>query len=1134
MAAQTSNFDFLRQHDPLLADLGGLAERYFKSDPTTSLMKLRQFGEVLTQHVAACTSLYDSTDEKQFVLLNRLWDRGALTPQISQLFHGIRKAGNAANHENKGDHSEALHQLKMAYKLSIWFYKSFGNDSHFRSGPFIPPPDPQQTTKTVTLELERLREELVASQSAAETAQAVAEAEAQKLLSLEERLQQETEEKAVWEQIAQESEEAKQHLAQKLEQLQTQASIQPEITKQAVIERAKKVGQQVALNEAETRHLIDQQLAQAGWTVDSQELTYANGVRPQKNSNMAIAEWPVRGGRVDYVLFAGLQVVGVVEAKRKRKDVPAALEQSKRYSRDYVIKSDEVFLKDSPWDNYKIPFLFATNGRPFLQQLRTQSGIWFLDTRRPDNISRPLTDWYTPEGLQARLKQDHDTAHERLKTEPTDYLGLRGYQIKAIYAVEAALAEDQRKCLLAMATGTGKTRTCIGLIYRLLKTRRFRRVLFLVDRRALGEQAANAFKEARLENLQTFTDIFETLELGDNQLETDTKLHISTVQGMVKRIMYPTKDDDCPPIDLYDCIVVDESHRGYNLDRDLSDTELLFRDQKSYISKYRRVLEHFDAVKIGLTATPALHTTEIFGEPVYQYSYREAVIDGWLVDHNPPYQIKTKLGEEGMHWAVGESMTIYKTRTQEVDTVHLEDEVDVELESYNKKVITENFNRVVCQALTDYIDPSLPENGKTLIFCANDMHADLVVDLLKQALQNKYGQIEDDAVVKITGTSDKPLQLIRRYRNERLPNIAVTVDLLTTGIDVPSICNLVFIRRVRSRILYEQMMGRATRLCPDIEKESFHIFDAVDIYSALEPYTSMKPVVSNPKLSFKQLYDELTSPENAEPPEILREIHDQFIAKLQRKSRHIKGEALEHFEAIAKMPLADFMTQIQEQTPVELTEWFKEHPKLPRFLDTIKGKGNYFIISDHEDELLGVTRGYGQDGEDVRPEDYLEGFNQYIQENMNAIPALLTVLQRPRDLTREQLKDLKMELDAAGYSERALQTAWRQQTNQDIAASIIGFIRQQALHEPLKPYEERVSSALTKILSSRSWTDPQRKWLQRIGKQLTANVVVDKTALDSGEFKKQAGGFTRLNKVFDGQLEEILADINEALWEDAG
>ncbi|MCB1048926.1 MAG: DEAD/DEAH box helicase family protein, partial [Calditrichaeota bacterium] len=182
----------------------------------------------------------------------------------------------------------------------------------------------------------------------------------------------------------------------------------------------------------------------------------------------------------------------------------------------------------------------------------------------------------------------------------------------------------------------------------------FRRILFLVDRSALGVQTTNAFKSARLENLLTFGDIFGIKELTDIVPDSDTKLHIATVQGMVKRLLY--SDDAVPPVDSYDCIVVDECHRGYVLDRELSDTELTFRNEADYISKYRRVLEHFDATKIGLTATPAVHTVEIFGEPAFKYTYREAVIDNWLIDHEPPTRIVTALAEDGIHFQAGEEV----------------------------------------------------------------------------------------------------------------------------------------------------------------------------------------------------------------------------------------------------------------------------------------------------------------------------------------------------------------------------------------------------------------------------------------------------------------------------------------------
>jgi len=889
--------------------------------------------------------------------------------------------------------------------------------------------------------------------------------------------------------------------------------------------KADKADSEINLNEADTRKIIDQQLRDAGWEADTQNLTYKKGIRPQKGKNIAISEWPTSKGRADYVFFVGLTAIAIVEAKKKALDVSSAIEQSKRYSIEFQT-GEGWETAGGPWGEYKIPFLFATNGRPFLRQLKTKSGIWFLDGRRSTNLGHSLESWYTPEGLKGLLTIDAKASEGKLATEPTDYLGLRYYQLDAIKAVEKAISEDKQAIMLAMATGTGKTRTCIGLTYRLVKAKRFRRILFLVDRTSLGEQAQDAFNDVKLENLQSFADIYDIKELGDVKPDDDTRLHVATIQGMVRRILFPADNTPPLPVDQYDCIVVDECHRGYSLDRDMTEGELVFRSEKDYISKYTRVLDHFDTVKVGLTATPALHTTEIFGEPVYTYSYRQAVIDGYLIDHAPPIGIKTNLNIKGITWEKDDEMQVYDQSTDKVNIVNAPDEITMEVDKFNTQVITESFNMVVCEELANHIDPGL--EGKTLIFCATDNHADLVVDLLKKAFKDAYGEVDDNAVVKITAAAHKPLNLIRRYKNERLPSVAVTVDLLTTGIDVPEIVNIVFIRRVKSRILYEQMLGRATRLCEDIGKEHFKIYDAVKLYEALEPYSTMKPVVVNPSISFTQLISELTATDDEDH---LNEIKDQIIAKLQRKKGNLKDEDKETFKGLTQMGIEDAITKIQSSSGTEAKKWFSDLPEIGEFLDNAKAmiKNAAYLISEHDDKVIEVEHGYG---DHKKPQDYLESFEEYIKTNKNHIPALMTVLTKPRDLTRKDLKNLKVLLDKEGYSVTNLRFAWKGATNEDIAASIIGFVRRMALGTPLIPYEERVQRAIKKILASRPWKEPQRKWLDRIGKQLLKETIVDKEALNKGQFRTQ-GGFNRLNKIFDGKMEEVLGEIGEELWQDA-
>jgi type I restriction enzyme R subunit len=1132
------NFGFLQTHDPLLVRLAGFAELYATSDPNAAILRLRQFAEDLLRRTAAGLGVEPGMGANQFELLREL-ENGRLIPsQVADLFHHLRKAGNDAAHAYGGTTGDAVHLLKVARELAIWFHRTFGRQTGFRPGPFVAPVPSADPRAELEAQIAALRSEVEAERRRAEEAGRAAEVEAEQRRLAENAAKSAASELESALSLAAETEqlllEAQAQASIELQAVQSEAAAQPAQAIQATVEQGEKAATRIELDEADTRKIIDARLRAAGWEADSESLRHGSGAGPQKGVNRAIAEWPTANGKADYVLFSGLTPVAVVEAKRNAKNVLGSIEQAKRYSRGYSLGPDEQ-PPGGPWlggseGDFRIPFLFATNGRPYLKQLEDQSGIWFHDARRPTNHPRVLEDWYTPEGLTALLLQDVAAAEQELQASSPDYLPLRDYQKAAISAVEGSLVEGRREMLVAMATGTGKTRTLLCLAYRFMKAKRFRRVLFLVDRSALGEQAADVFKDVRLESQQAFTDIYDVKELGDIRPDADTRLQIATVQGMVRRLLFPAEGDWVPPVDAYDCIVVDECHRGYTLVRELSDAELGFRSEQDYISKYRRVLEHFDAVKIGLTATPALHTTEIFGPPVYTYSYRQAVIDGWLVDHEPPLMIRTELSERGIRWRAGEQVKVYLPKQNQVELFKTPDEIAFEIEDFNRKVITEGFNRAVCERLAEEIDPRLP--GKTLVFCATDEHADMVVRLLKQAFDARYGGVDDDAVQKITGAADQPLQLIRRYKNERLPSVAVTVDLLTTGIDVPEIANIVFLRRVRSRILYEQMLGRATRLCSgyhglEWEKESFRIFDAVGLYEALKDHTEMTAVVPNPTISFARLTSEL---QLAQSEEARREVLDQIIAKLRRKRTKLERHAADQVQAAAGTTPAGLLQKLRAMSPAQAAGFFAEREGLIEFLDRVYGGERPIPIAEHQDRVTEVVIGYWNG---TKPKDYLDSFKAYIQSHLNEIPALMVVTQRPRDLTRQQLKELALALDTAGYSEASLRAAYRDLTSQDIAATIVGFIRQQALGDPLRPYPDRVKDAVQRILASRAWTPPQRQWLKRIGKQLEKEVVVDREALDREQFRAQGGGFKGLDKTFDGRLEQILGDIQDALWQES-
>jgi type I restriction enzyme R subunit len=324
------------------------------------------------------------------------------------------------------------------------------------------------------------------------------------------------------------------------------------------------------------------------------------------------------------------------------------------------------------------------------------------------------------------------------------------------------------------------------------------------------------------------------------------------------------------------------------------------------------------------------------------------------------------------------------------------------------------------------------------------------------------------------------------------------------------------------------MLGRATRLCDEIGKETFRIFDAVRIYEALQNLTDMKPVVVDPKITFTQLTQEMAQVAGEEERSLARE---QFVAKLQRKKRHLNERNKRDFETVAGMPPEEFIDRLRDMPLKDIAVWFTEHPSLGEILDR-KGEGSYvpqIYISEHQDTLISAEHGYGTA---KKPADYLQEFAEFIHQRSNTIPALITVLTRPKELTRKQLRELALELDRAGFTEANLAMAWREMTNQDIAARIVGYIRQAAIGDALIPYEQRVDQALAKVLGSRRWTMPQRQWLQRIAAQTKANLIVDRDALDDPDliFRRDGGGFDRLDRIFDGGLEEVLQTFNDHLW----
>lgn len=1083
-----SNFDFLDNEFPVLAQFGKKAELYLYSDSNSCLMKLGMIGETVVNLMFTYDRITLPAENTAVNRIAVLFREDLLTQDLVDILHALRKVRNKAVHENYASVADGKVLLQMAHSLCEWFMQTYG-DWNYKNKPFVLPANLPVEASTDT----------------------GAEQEHEKQLS------KEAEEKA---------------------------AASDSVAKEKRRQQATKAASQRQKTEAETRYMIDQQLRQVGWEADTENLRFSKETRPVKGRNLAIAEWPTDStvgnhGRADYALFIGLQFVGIIEAKAEHKDIPSVIDyQGKDYPRN--IRSEDATYQLGTWGSYKVPFTFATNGRPYLEQYKTKSGIWFLDLRQTSNVPKALRGWMSPNNILELLSKDINAGNRALEQMPFDLLrdkgglNLRDYQLRAIQAAEQAIMDGKNTALLAMATGTGKTRTVLGMIYRFLKTGRFKRILFLVDRTALGEQALDVFKEVKLEDLMPLADIYNIKGLEDKEIERETRIQVATVQGMVKRILY-NDGDTMPAVNDYDLIIIDEAHRGYLLDKEMGDTELLYRDQRDYQSKYRSVIEYFDAVKIALTATPALQTTEIFGQPVFKYTYREAVIEGYLVDHDAPHNLHTKLRDEGIHYQSGDTVTIYDPVTGEItNSEQLSDELNFDVEQFNRKVITRPFNEAVLAEIVKDIDPENPEEqGKALIYAVDDQHADMIVDILKN-IYSEYG-VDNDAIMKITGSvgggnPKKVQEAIKRFKNERYPSIAVTVDLLTTGIDVPEITNLVFLRRVKSRILFEQMLGRATRLCPKIHKTHFEIYDPVGVYESLEAVNTMKPVVVNPSASFGQLLDGL---EVLEDEKQIEYQIDQIIAKLQRKRRKLDSKTMEHFVSMTGgMDPAQFIQQLEQEPTQQACNRILAHRDLFELLgETRANGGRPVVISDAPDELVSHTRGYGTGS---RPEDYLEAFADYVKTHLNEVAALNIICTRPKELTRASLKDLCLTLDREGFTTQQLNTAISELTNEEMAADIISLIRQYAIGSTLISHEARIRRAVDKLKKAHKFTAIEQKWIGRIEKYLMEESVLNVDVFDEDTRFRSEGGFKKIDRIFQNKLESIVLELNEYLYDDGG
>jgi type I restriction enzyme R subunit len=372
-------------------------------------MKLGMIGETVVNLMFKYDHIQYPYDNTAVTRIDTLYREGLIDSGIQDILHALRKTRNRAVHENYSSVDDGKALLQMAYSLCVWFYQIYG-DYEYKPAAFVMP---QKESKIVSIKADIVKEEK----------------EEEKLTQIAE----------------------------------AAAEAAPTVAKAERKKKAAFASNQRPRTEAETRYLIDEQLRKVGWEADTNKLRYSKGTRPQKGHNMAIAEWPTdstvgNSGRCDYVLFIGEKMVATIEAKAIHKDISAVIDDRCRdYSR--LIRKEDDPYRIGQWGDYKVPFTFATNGRPYLKQYETKSGIWFRDLRDPSNVPQALRGWMSPIGMAELLDTDLEEGNKKLSEmsydllRDKDGLNLRDYQVEAIEATEKAIIDGKRTALIAMATG---------------------------------------------------------------------------------------------------------------------------------------------------------------------------------------------------------------------------------------------------------------------------------------------------------------------------------------------------------------------------------------------------------------------------------------------------------------------------------------------------------------------------------------------------------------------------------------------------------------------------------------------------------------------------------------------------------
>ena len=917
------------------------------------------------------------------------------------------------------------------------------------------------------------------------------------------------------------------------------------------------------------RDLIDSQLEQAGWLVQSK-----NEVNLSGGKGIAVREYQTSSGPADYVLFVDRKPVGVIEAKRE--------EEGERLT----VVEDQSF----EYATSKLKYLNQGN-LPFVYE-STGALTRFTDYRDPKPRSRPIFHFHKPETLAEWNGQAETLRARLLNIPPLDEQGLRPAQKSAIRNLEKSFQANNPKSLIQMATGAGKTFTACTFVYRLLKFSKAKRILFLVDTKNLGEQGEQEFlKYQPTDDNRKFTELYNVQRLTSSYIASDSQVCISTIQRLYSILQGKEleesaeeenpnesgwtwqKKDPLPvaytqknPIEQFDFIIIDECHRSiYNL--------------------WKQVLDYYDAFLVGLTATPDKRTFAFFNQNVVsEYTYEESVADGVNVPYDV-FTIETEITKAGSVIKAKEFVDKRENLPRKKRWEQLDDDLVYTPNKLDKEVVSPSQIRTVVRAFKEALPTIFPdrfdEDGefevpKTLIFAKTDSHADDIINIVRE----EFGE-GNDFCKKITyKIEEDPKSVLNRFRNSWAPRIAVTVDMIATGTDVKPLEVLLFMRDVKSSNYFEQMKGRGTRTInfDDLQKVTrtakhtkthFVIVDAIGAIKSKK--TDSRPLEREPTVPLKDLLGAVKMGAQDE---------DLFLSlanRLLRLEKELNPSEKEKFAELAEGKSLqtvikdllnaynpDVIEGIEQkvsqekigQAPDEISKTIAQE------VDQLRTSAAKVFTGELTEYVEKVRKAHDQviDGVNVdkviraewdtftteKAEQVIQDFTEYIQTHKDEIIALEIFYDQPyrrRELTLKMVKDLldRIKLDRPMLAPTYIWEAYQQldqvkeNSPKNELITLVSLIRKVAgIDTQLTSYDATVNENFRKWIFQQNagqhnkFTEEQLAWLRMIKDHIASSFHIGLDDLDYTPFDKN-GGRGKMWALFGADMEKVIQELNEEL-----